>query len=353
MCGCSQRAARPNRSIKDPPGKPKGNRTSRGGPTVPVTKDMLVSELQQLLRMTAFEQSIATVRRVQARSTDIAEELAANAEKSGERLALLAGAVKQVGGVPDVVGPLLGKASAFVTTQLNQVQTLQGALLGDLALEHSLRERARYARTLAESLGYSQVIPVLDRLELAHTATIEWLEKRIAEVAKTGTSAIEATPVQAAVTVARRALAAPFGIAAGGVNRVSGLVQRFGGKAVEEVQDAAEATVDAAATAVSNVKMANDDKDVYPAEGTVEVAVDEFGAVGSMTDNTGVEPDGVHAPFPGYDKLSGDRVMTYISASTDLPDLQVLLAYEEAHKNRKGVVQAVESRLAELGTPVS
>src|SRR3954462_11135520 len=140
---------------------------------------MLVTELQQLLRMTAFEQSIATVRRVQARSTDIPEELKANAERSGERLALLSGAVKQVGGVPDVIGPLVGKASAFVQTQLNQVQTLQGALLGDLALEHQLRDRARYARTLAESLGYAHVIPVLDRLETAHTATIEWLAKRL------------------------------------------------------------------------------------------------------------------------------------------------------------------------------
>ena len=42
--------------------------------------------------------------------------------------------------------------------------------------------RARYARTLAESLDYSQVLPVLDRLETAHTATIEWLETRLAEV---------------------------------------------------------------------------------------------------------------------------------------------------------------------------
>ena len=320
---------------------------------MPVTKDMLVSELQQLLRMTAFEQSIATVRRVQARSTDIAEELAANAEKSGERLALLAGAVKQVGGMPDVVGPLLGKAGGFLTSQLNQVQTLQGALLGDLALEHQLRERARYARTLAESLGYSQVIPVLDRLETAHTATIEWLETRIGEVARTGTSAIQATPVQAAVMTARRALSAPFGAATYGVNRVTGLLQRFGSKAVDEVQDAAETVVDTAATAVSNAKQAAADADAYPAEPVVVVAVDEFGAVGSLTDNTGVEPDGQHAPFAGYDKLSGDAVMRHVAQSTDLPDLQVLLAYEEAHKNRKGVVQAVETRLAELGTPVS
>jgi hypothetical protein len=341
---------------------------------VPVTKDMLVTELQQLLRMTAFEQSVATVRRVQARSTEISEELKANAEKSGERLALLATAVKQVGGVPDVVGPLLGKAGAFVQTQLNQVQTLQGALLGDLALEHQLRDRARYARALAESLGYAHVLPVLDRLEVAHTATIEWLETRLDEVGRTGTSALQATPIQSAVTAARRAMRAPFGVTVAGINRVSGLVQGFGGKKVESATGAAVVAASAAKgtvkeTAKAAVTKAGDvaekaadltqkaaDKaaaDVYPAEGTVEPAVDEFGAVGSLNDNTGVEPDGVHAPFPGYDKLSGDSVMRHVAESTDLPDLQVLLSYEEAHKNRKGVVQAVEARLAELGTPVS
>ena len=139
----------------------------------------------------------------------------------------------------------------------------------------------------------------------------------------------------AVVTVARRAATVPFALATFGVNRVTGLLQRFGGERTESEQD------------------------VYPAEGggtsegSVEVAVDEFGAVGSLTDNTGVEPDGEKPPFPGYDKLPGDRVIAHVEESTDLPDLQVLLAYEEAHKNRKGVVQAVEARLAALGTPVS
>ncbi|GAC1441452.1 MAG: hypothetical protein NVSMB55_09240 [Mycobacteriales bacterium] len=51
--------------------------------------------------------------------------------------------------------------------------------------------------------------------------------------------------------------------------------------------------------------------------------------------------------------LGGDRVITYISGSTDLPDLQVLLAYEEAHRDRKGIVQAVEARMNALGAPAS
>ena len=55
---------------------------------MPISRDMLLSELKELQRLTAFEQTIATVRRAQAASTPIAQELAANAAKSGERLAL-------------------------------------------------------------------------------------------------------------------------------------------------------------------------------------------------------------------------------------------------------------------------
>ncbi|MFN2524371.1 MAG: hypothetical protein ABR614_13795, partial [Mycobacteriales bacterium] len=195
----------------------------------------------------------------------------------------------------------------------------------------------------------------LDRLEVAHTATIEWLETRLAEVAKTGSSALEATPVQAAVMAARRVLHAPFGVAAVGVNRVSGLVQRFGGKAVETVTAQAGEVVDQVQDKAGDVKDAAKDKagdltdaarDVYPSE---TPAPDEFGAVGSLNDNTGVEADGEHAPFAGYDKLGGDRVMAHVAQSNDIPDLQVLLTYETAHKNRKGVVQAVEERLSALG----
>ena len=142
-------------------------------------------------------------------------------------------------------------------------------------------------------------------------------------------------PIDTATFIARRALGLSFGVAKHGVSQATGLLQRLTGGAEENVTPTAP-TVEA-----------------YPAEASVEVAVDEFGAVGSFTDNTGVEPDGQKPPFAGYDSLAGDRVIGYVSESTDLPDLQVLLAYEEAHKNRKGIVQAVEARLAQLGTPVS
>ena len=273
-----------------------------------VTKDMLLSELQDLLRLTAFEQTIATIRRSQAASTPVAEELAANAEKSGERRRLLAEAVRQAGGVPDIVGAALGKAGAFVQTQLNQVQTLQGALLGDLALEHELRERARYARTLAESLGYEQVLPVLDRLETAHSATIEWLEARLTEVGRTGTSALQATPIQSVVTAARRTLGAPLGVLAAGVNRAGSLIG-------STARDAG--TVDAG-TGVLDVTDVDDQSE----------------------------------PFPAFSRLSGDSVMRHVADSDDVEHLREVLAFEQAHKARKGVLAAVEDRLQALSASV-
>lgn len=323
-----------------------------------VTKDMLLSELQDLLRMTAFEQTIANVRRVQAASSAVAEELAANAQKAGERRQLLAEAVRQAGGVPDVVGSALGKAGAFVQTQVNQVQTLQGALLGDLALEHSLRERARYARTLAESLGYTQVIPVLDRLETAHTATIEWLETRLTEVGRTGTSALRATPVQAVVTTARRALGVPFGIAAAGVNRASSLLASKAGTAADaaadtasEVVDRAVSTVEAAAEDVTGATRAGVERAreagtsaAQAAEGAVEQTTEQ------VLDLTGLDADS--EPFAAYRTLSGDSVMRHVADSDDVEHLREILVFEQAHKARKGVLQALESRLQELSTSV-
>ena len=311
---------------------------------MPVTRDMLVAELQSLLRLTAFEQTIATVRRSQARTPEMEGELAANAKKSSERMQLLSDAVRRVGGVPDVVGPVLGKAGALLTTQFNQVQSLQGALLGDLTLEHQLRERTRFARSMARSLGQDDVLPVLDRLETAHTATIEWLETRIAEVGRTGTSALRATPVQAAVMIARRAALAPWGVAASGVNRASDLLQKLGQKAPEV---AAEAATEAAAEVKEVVDGARDR--VVDLTGSAAEQGNELreGAAAPRP-----AADGEHPPFAGYDKVSGDSVMRHVADTEDVEELRVLLAYERANKARKGVLQAAEARLSELAVGV-
>ena len=388
--------------------------TTRTGTAV--TRDMLVSELQNLLRLTAFEQTIAAVRRSQAATTSIAEELRANYAKSVERSQLLQDAVRQTGGVPDVVGSALSKAGAFVQTQVNQVQTLQGALLGDLALEHQLRERTRYARTLAESLGYYQLIPVFERLDVAHTATIEWLEARLTEVGRTGTSAIQATPVQALVGATRKVALLPFGVFAATVNRGTSLLRKGASTATETVTSAAgtaaetaregvqtaartageaadtavDTVTDAASTAAGAVSEGASSLAGTVAEGAQTAAqtvsqgaTSAAEAVGSgaqtaaqatsqAAESTGeavegaarateqatqteveqvldlTEVDEEKPPFAGYASLSGDSVMRHVRDTEDVEHLREILAFEQAHKNRKGVVGALNERLTEL-----
>lgn len=340
-----------------------------------VTRQMLRSELKDLLRLTAFEQTVATVRRAQAGTASIEQELAENARKAGERLRLLQSAVASVGGVPDVVTPAMGRIGAFLQSQVNQVQTLQGALLGDLALEHQLRERTRYARTLAQSLGEQQVLPVLDRLETAHTATIDWLETRLAEVGRTGTSALRATPVQAAVTAVRRSAEAPLGALAAAVNRAGGAVARLTGKAPQPLQDVLADLEDTAARVSERVvdlteRGAQAARSAGgPAAGTEQaadaagagaaaadgVAPDRRDGAGSAEQPTGLalEVSGAAGtedkpPFAGYDALTGDSVMRHIADTDDVGQLRTLLAYEQAHKARKGVLSAAQERLQAL-----
>lgn len=307
-----------------------------------VTQDMLVSELQDLLRLTSFERTVATIRRTQAATGPVAEELKANAQKSLERAQLLRGAVKDLGGVPDVVGATLARAGAFVQAQVNQVQTLQGALLGDLALEHQLRERTRYARTLAVSLGTTQVLPVLDRLETAHSATIEWLEARLDEVGRTGTSALRATPVQQAVGGVRRVAGAPLAVVAGLVNRGSSLLTRT----ERTVEQAAHELPEKATAAGRRVRRAAGEA-LDRAEQDVARA-DTAQATEQVLDLTGL--DAGHEPFAAFHTLTGDSVIRHVAEVEDVDELRATLAFEQAHKARKGVLQAVEERLAALAS---
>ncbi len=369
-----------------------------------VTREMLLSELKELQRLTAFEQAIATVRRAQAASTPIAQELAANAGKAGERLALLGQAVRGVGGTPDIVGPVLSKLGALVQSQVNQVQTLQGALLGDLALEHQLRERARYARTLAVTLGETSVVPVLDRLDAAHTETIGWLEQRLAEVARTGTSALKATPVQAAVGQVRKVALAPFGYAVDSVNRVGGLVakvtRRGAARLPDALQSAASSAGDAASSVAGTVEQAAStvekgaeraatrvedvaeqaattvedvagqaastvergaqqvaetveqgaEQVAETAEQAAEHAAEVTSEVLAASGGDDVEDD--KAPFAGYDRVTGDSIIRHAADTEDVEELRTLLAYEQAHKARKGVLKAAQDRLTELSASV-
>src|SRR6478735_2277737 len=99
---------------------------------------------------------------------------------------LLADSIRDLGGIPDVVGVAAGRFTAAAKAALEQGQEFIEAILGDLALENELLARTRVAAMIAEHLEVRSVRRTLERLERAHSETVDWLMTRLAEVAAGG-----------------------------------------------------------------------------------------------------------------------------------------------------------------------
>ena len=108
-------------------------------------KNDLLAQLNALLRLTNTEIMIAETRHAQATRADIERELATNADMGRERARMLADSIRQLDGVPDLVGVAAGRVAATAKAAAEQGQGFINAVLGDLALEHELLDRTRLA----------------------------------------------------------------------------------------------------------------------------------------------------------------------------------------------------------------
>ncbi len=133
----------------------------------------LLNELVALLRLTRVEAQIARTRVSQARRDEIRRELEANASEADARAARIQDALRRLGGAPDVLADTVGRVAALTKVTAEQVQPFSEGLLGDLALEHQLRDRVIFTRVLAEALDESDVVDLMHDLEEAHTETID------------------------------------------------------------------------------------------------------------------------------------------------------------------------------------
>jgi hypothetical protein len=116
-------------------------------------------QLRILLQLTQTEAQIAQTRVAQARTEAVRRELVENGRNAEERARRIADALREVGGYPDVVTPVVGRVTAFVKTSLEQVEPLSEALLQDLQLEHQLVDRARYLKVLATAADRGRRAP--------------------------------------------------------------------------------------------------------------------------------------------------------------------------------------------------
>ncbi|OBA84895.1 hypothetical protein A5662_04725 [Mycobacteriaceae bacterium 1482268.1] len=315
--------------------------------TTPDTTTLL-AQLRAILDLTNTEIQVAETRVAQARTEAVQRELSQNASNGRDRAEAIESAIRDLGGYPDVIGPFIGRAAAAVKALTEQAQPFDEALLGDLALEHQLLDRARYIKALAVAVGHKEIQNLADRLITAHSATVEWLTTVLAEDALGGPAALRRTPLQAATGAAVRLAYIPVSWSARGLD-----------KAIDSVRTAPPALGDLlnrgaqARDVTIKTLAASRDAALEAAERVVrrEGADDAADALHSVRAATGVlDPE--ELPIADYAELNVSEAVAAVKDLTEPADIRTVIAFEEAHKNRQGVVSAAQTRLADIAKEV-
>lgn len=308
----------------------------------------LLAQLRALLELTHTEIQVAETRIAQARTEAVERELTQNARHGRERALQIEAAIRELGGFPDVIAPLFGRAAAAVKALTEQAEPFDEALLGDLALEHQLLDRARYTKALAVAGQHKDVQDLSDRLVTAHSATVDWLTTVLAEDALGGPAALRRTPMQAATGIAVKLVNLPLTWSARGVDRavdalrttqprINGLAER-GSQARDVAAKAIAASRDAALETAEKVT-----RDAGAGD-AADVLHSLRGAAGVVTAE--------ELPIADYDDLNVGEAVAAIKDLDEPADLRVVIAYEERNKNRHGVVSAAQTRVADLAREV-
>ncbi len=308
----------------------------------------LTGQLRALLALTNTEAQIAATRQGQARTDAVRRELAQNADNAVSRAAAIERTLQELGGVPDVVSPVLGRFGALVKTVAEQPEPLAGALLEDLALEHQLADRARYLKASATAADAPRVVTLAQRLITAHDATVQWLTTVLAEDALGGPTALRATPLQTLARTTALVVGGPARLSAAGINRAVAAVRGTRGRLVEVADEVADRGA-RVSDEVRQTLTASRDAGLAKAEELARQDGDRDRAttVHRMRAQTGALK-AAELPIPDY---PGKSVAEAVAAVRDLrepADLQAVLGYEEAHKNRSSVISATQTHLASI-----
>lgn len=308
----------------------------------------LVRQLNTLLRLTSHEAATARARISQATTDATRKELAQNAENCDKRADLIRQAVLDLGGAPDVVGLAAGRIAATAKLPLEQGTPIIEVLLADLALEHELFDRARLVKVLAADADATDLVKLAERLEEAHGNTIQWLFTVLSETAIGGPAALAPTGVQVAVGTARSAATFGASAAATGVNKAVATAGDLSEKTAESLSQSFD-WLKGLTRSAGKVVGAGRDATLSEAE---KQAGKQFGsnakqAVRNVREDLGVV-DAADLPIKSYENKSAGDIATAIGRLRDADDVQVVLAYERAHKNRSTVVDAATRRVEEL-----
>ncbi|HEX8928929.1 MAG TPA: ferritin-like domain-containing protein [Actinomycetota bacterium] len=313
---------------------------------MPTTK--IINQLRALVLLTQTEEQIARTRVAQARTDAVRRELTQNADHAAERTQAITDQLRALGGVPDVVTPAIGRLSAVLKATFEQATPLEEALLQDLQLEHQLLDRATYVKVLAEKAELHTVHQLAERLITAHKATVEWLTVVLAEEALGGPAALQPTPFQRVAGGAANAAIAPYRFVANRLNETVDTVaqrreqaeERLGevagkaGQLTSAVRETLAAGRSASLRRAERIARREGNKD---AAATARAAREELGDVSAA-----------ELPIKGYDSMAVADAVKAIKKLTTPHDINVIIRYEETHKNRSHVASAAQTQLAAL-----
>ena len=301
------------------------------------TTEKLIVQLRTLHHLTNTEAQIAQTRQAQARDEAVREEWATNAANAHERGQLIAAALRDLGGVPDVVTPALGRATALAKAVVEQGQPIAAALFGDLALEHQLLDRARYLEALADTADHADTRNLARRLQAAHQETIDGITSVLVEEASGEPTKVRPTPVQKAVGRLTSVVNYPTRRTAEWINRTAEAVARTRsrvGTVAEAAVDSLTAGRDAALIQAEQIATRKGARSTETALHRTRVLAGGLTAEELAVDN--------------YDDLTVSQVASAVQQLTDTAALTALLRYEQNHKDRAGAVTAIENRLSAL-----
>ncbi|MCU1668144.1 MAG: uncharacterized protein JWP40_1071 [Blastococcus sp.] len=308
----------------------------------------LINQLRALVLLTQTEEQVARTRISQARTDAVRRELTQNADHAGERALLITDQLRALGGVPDVVTPAIGRAGAVLKATFEQAAPLEEALLTDLQLEHQLLDRATYLKVLADKAGETKVRQLAEKLIEAHTATVEWLTVVLAEEALGGPAALVATPIQKVAGGVARAVNAPVRFVANRVNTAVDTVQHAGEETSERlgaIANRAVAVTDAVRETLSAGRGATlrRAEQVAERDGNRDAAKVAKAAREELGDVSADE-----LPIKNYDQLTVADAIKAIKGLKTAHDINVVIRYEETHKDRANVASAAQTQLADL-----
>jgi hypothetical protein len=310
------------------------------------TTDTIVAQLRALEQLTQTEIQVARLRVAQARTDAVRRELQQNGDNAVRRARRITEQLRDLDAVPDVVTPALGRVLALVKSTLEQAQPLDEALFGDLTLEHQLLDRAGYVRVLAERAELPAVEKLADDLVTAHTATVDWLTTVLAEEALGGPAALTPTPLQRVAGGVTRAVALPTRFAVASLNRAVHTVYRTGETAKETAGQVAGRVVQLG-SGTREVAAAGRDAALQRAERVA--ARDGAEKVAAAVHEARTDLGSLKAselPIKHFEEMTAQTAIAALRELDDADDLTAMIAFEENHKNRSGVVSAAQTRFA-------